>query len=105
MPTRLPPTLFEYVRVVTPSLSEALISRHARVRLHRVARQVPLSDLGGFECRLGRDRSRMDLIVRLPTIGFDVPVARAHDPVWRRIRALSTGLRDQTLAQFQSVNV
>src|SRR5262245_41393383 len=47
----------------------------------------------------------MDLIVRLPTIGFDVPVARAHDPVWRRIRALSTGLHDQSLAEFQSVNV
>jgi hypothetical protein len=70
-----------------------------------VARQVPLSDLAGFECVLGEAPSRMDLIVRLPRVRFDVPRARAADPVWRRIRTLLTRLRYRSAPHFTSVNV
>jgi hypothetical protein len=99
------PMLSEYVRVVAPHLCDSLLSARARGRLHSVARQVPLSDLGGFECALGDAPPRADLIVRLPRVDFDLPAARTIDPVWRRIRTLSTRLRDRSALHFRSVNV
>lgn len=97
--------LDEYVRVVAPHLRRSILSDDVRDRLQSVARQVPLSDLAGFECVLGEASPRVDLIVRLPRVSFDVPVARTADPIWRRVRTLSRRLRDRSAPHFASVRV
>jgi len=100
---RAQPALSEFVRVVVPHLRSALISTIARERLSRAARQVPSSDLAGFECALDEARRTADLIVRLPPAGFDIPTGGGA--LWRRIHSLSVRLRDNLAPHFESVNV
>jgi hypothetical protein len=91
-------TLAGTLAEVLPALSPQLVGPDAGKRLNRVARVLPagLTHQIYFECRLSRDDSRVDLIVRVdrsaaPILAGQssaaaITPAVADTPVWRRLR-------------------
>lgn len=56
----------DYLRVVSPHLSESLVPPAALSLIQSLAQSLPCASVAGFECRLGSDESQVDFQLRLP---------------------------------------
>ncbi len=110
-------SLEEHLEVVAATVPEALVSPAAAAAMAAVARVLPAAlaqNTFGFECRLGEQLARADLLVQATAAhGRDllsgtnptssIPVELSSEPSWRRVQDLGTAWADPGSALHQVV--
>lgn len=97
--------LDEYLRVVLPHMSGALISAAAREHLLALGRVLPVTDLAGFEFDLGTDAGRVDMITRQPKGRSEISKHLVSHPVWQSAARCLKQLTDPAGFLAQNVKV
>lgn len=72
----------DYIKVVMPHISSSLISAEALLKIQLLTQSLPPISNGCFECRLGKDHTRVDFIVGFPRIALKLPEIFLTYPVW-----------------------
>jgi hypothetical protein len=86
----------DYIDAMVAFVPKALVSAAALGRIRTIARELPALGMGGFECRLGARRSRVDFHVGvLGAPALSVPAPGRVPPGWQFLEAFCRGWADR----------
>lgn len=93
----------DYLKVVIPHLDSELVSSEALSRIQALAQVLPPFSIAGFECRLGKEQSRVDFQVNFPPLTLNLPESFLTHSVWRTFQDLCQQCIDPTSLLHRSV--
>lgn len=79
----------DYLNVVTPYLQPDLVSPEALSYIQTITEILPTFPVGGLECRLSKEDSRVDFLVYVARSRINVPETCLNHPLWQFLEQFS----------------
>ena len=95
----------EYLQVITPYLNSDLVSSQALSYLQTITQMLPTYPIGGLECRLSDQDSRVDFFAYVPHGLINIPQSYQNNQVWQSLREFSQIWTQPTSTLAQNINV
>ena len=103
-PTLTPSSMRDYFNVISPNLSNSLVSSEALFRIREITSALPPFAIACLECRLAEHQPRVDFLVSIPHGSLSIPEQFLTHPCWQAIDEVYQSWSDSSSYLYKNVN-